>query len=297
MRIVGITTVRNAASTVRVCLLNQLSHGLDRILIVDNGSTDATPAILRRLERHIPISVTRDEGPFRQDDLMTGLLHEATDMGADWVVPFDDDEFLVSDVPFRGRLEMVQREGMLIRLVNFVQRRRRRRDSARALLTMVARPETMVDAGRAAELGRQGRIAIVEVEQPRKLILRASRDVTLDLGSHGAQGIGELELADWCRFLHAPIRAPGVLRDSAEHGRRLRGLRSPDEGWQHQLMADEQEAGRLREQWRMNSWDAELVVGPSRAQLVRDTALADAVRPWVRSPAAQLAARAARRPF
>jgi glycosyltransferase involved in cell wall biosynthesis len=289
--------VRNAASTVRVCLLNQLSHGLDRILILDNGSTDATPTILRRLERRMPISVVRDEGPFRQDELMTGLLHEAADLGADWVVPFDDDEFLVSDVPFRAQLEMVQQDGMLIRLVNFVQRRSRRRDSPRALLTMVTRPESTVDARRAAELGRQGRIAIVEVEKHRKLILRASRDVRLDLGNHGAQGIGGVELADWCRFLHAPIRAPGVLRHSAEHGRRLRGLRSPDEGWQHQLMADEEAAGRLAEQWRMNSWDGELVLGRGGARLVRDDALADAVRPWVRSPLAQLAARAARRPY
>ena len=115
------------------------------------------------------------------------------------MVPFDDDEFLMSDVPFRRRLEMVQRDGMLIRVVNFVQRRGRRRDSPRALLTMDARPERTVDAAQAAALAREGRIAIVEVEKPRKLILRASRSFSLDLGNHGAQGIGELELADWCR--------------------------------------------------------------------------------------------------
>jgi glycosyltransferase involved in cell wall biosynthesis len=297
MRIIGITVVRDAASTIRVCLLNQLGHGIERILVLDNGSTDATPTILRRLQRRIPISVVTDDGPFRQDEFMTGLLHEATDLGADWVVPFDDDEFLASDVEFSGRLGMVQRDGILIRLVNFVQRRGSRRESPRSLLSMVTRPEVTVEASQAIELGRSGKIAVVEVEKKRKLILRASRDLTMDVGNHGAQGIGPLELADWCRFLHAPIRSPGDLKRSAEQGRRISGLRSPHQGWEHFLMAEAEAEGRLDEQWRLNSMDAEMVVGPRRTPLVTDTALAEAVRPWVRSPVAQLAARLARKSF
>jgi hypothetical protein len=297
MRVFGITSVRNAQSIVRVSLLNKLANGIERILVVDNGSTDATATILRRLQSRHPISVIRNDGPFVQDELMTGLLHEATDLGADWVVPFDGDEFLASDVQFTGRLEMVQRDGILIPLVNFVQQRGCRRESPRALLTMVARPAHTVDAAEAARLARAGEIAIVEVEKPRKLILRASHELTLDIGNHGAQGIGELEFADWCRFLHAPIRSRETLELSAEHGRRLAGLRDPDAGWQHFLMAKAEGEGRLEEQWRLNSWDGEFVVGPRRTPLIRDDALAETVRPLVRSRSAQLAARLARRSF
>ena len=297
MRVFGITTVRNAASTIRISVLLHLALGMERILVLDNGSTDATPTILRRLQSRYPVSVTRDDGAFRQDELMTGLLHEAASQGADWVVPFDHDEFLVSDEPLSERLGYVQRDGILIRVVNFVQRRGRRRESPRALLSMVMRPERPVEATQAAAMAAAGRMAVVEAEWPRKLILRGSSDVCLELGSHGAQGIGSLELAEWCRFLHAPIRAQGTLARAAEHGRRVRETRPPDVGWQKLLMADAGDAGRLDEQWRLNSWGRARTIGPGGSTLVGDTALVEAVRPWVRSPGRQLAARISGRPF
>lgn len=297
MRVFGITIVRNAASTIRVCLLRHLALGMERILVLDNGSTDATGSILRRIQARHPVSVTRDDGPFRQDELMTGLLHEATRAGADWVVPFDDDEFLVSDEPLPERLGYVQRAGILVPVVNFIQHRSTRRDSARALLTMTMRAERPVEASQAGALALAGRAAVVEAEWPRNLILRASSELALELGSHGAKGIGGLELADWCRFLHAPLRARTAIRRSAEHVRRLRGLRDSDAGWQHFLMADEVSAGRAAEQWRLNSWDGDQTIGPERAPLVADTELVDAVGPWIRSPARQLAARILLRPY
>ncbi len=280
-----------------MCLLHHLALGMERIIVLDNGSTDATPTILRRMQGRLPVTVGRDDGAFRQDELMTGLLHEAAVAGADWVVPFDDDEFLVSEEPLAERLGYVQRDGLLVRVVNFVQHRRRLRESPRGLLTMTMRAEQPVEASEAPALVLAGKAAVVETEWPRNLILRASREVSLELGNHGAKGVGELELADWCCFLHAPFRARATLLDSAQHGRRVRGLRPPGAGWQHFLMADAADDGSLGEQWRLNSWDEDQVVGPARSPLVADTRLADAVRPWVRSRARHLAARIARRPY
>jgi len=287
----GIISVRNAAATIRVSLIYHMALGMERILVLDNGSTDGTGTILKRLQRRLPISVLHDDGPFRQDEIMTGLLHEAAALGADWVVPFDDDEFLESDYLFTGRLEAVRRDGFLVPVVNFVQHRRTVRESPRALLTMRASVARPVDIARAAELGPRGEIAVVEAEWPRKLILRASSEASIELGNHGATGLGELELADWCRFLHAPLMSPEAIRRSAEQGRRIRAVRSPDAGWQHFLMAEAEEAGRLDEMWRMNSVDGDLRVGPGGSKVVRDDRLADAVRPWIRSRPAQLAAR------
>jgi Glycosyl transferase family 2 len=299
VRVFGITTVRNAASTIRVCLLHQLGLGMERILVLDNGSTDATPAILRRIASRYPVSVTRYDGAYRQDELMTGLLHEAARAGADWVVPFDDDEFLVSDQWVPDRLADVRRDGILVRVVNYVQHRSRRRDSAHGLLTMTMRAEQPVEAARAAALARAGRASVVECEWPRKLILRASTDARLELGNHGAQGIVELELAEWCRFLHAPMRARASLRRTAEHGLRVRDDpgRSQDVNWQHRVMADAAESGRLDEHWLLNSWDDSHVIGPEGRPLVADESLSDALRPLVRSPAKQLAARLLLRPY
>jgi hypothetical protein len=299
VRVFAITCVRNSATTIRVCLLRLLSLGVERILVLDNGSTDATPTILRRMAKRYPVSVVRDDGPYRQDVLMTGLLHEAARAGADWVVPFDDDEFLVSDERLPDRLGYVERDGILVPLINFIQHRSRRRDSPRALLTMTMRAQQPVEATQAAALGRAGRASVVETQWPRNLILRASTDFSIELGNHGARGIGPLELADWCRFLHAPQRSAAGLRRSAEHGRRIRELQGPDPdvNWQHLAMAAAADAGRLDEQWRLNSWDDEHVIGPERRPLVADESLAEAVRPLVRSPAKQLAARLLLRPY
>jgi glycosyltransferase involved in cell wall biosynthesis len=51
VRVFGNTTVRNAAGTIRISVLLHLALGIERILVLDNGSTDATPSILRRLQR------------------------------------------------------------------------------------------------------------------------------------------------------------------------------------------------------------------------------------------------------
>ena len=41
MRVFGITTVHNAASTIRINVLPHLALRMERILVLDNGSTDA----------------------------------------------------------------------------------------------------------------------------------------------------------------------------------------------------------------------------------------------------------------
>jgi Glycosyl transferase family 2 len=298
MRIFGITVVRDVVDTIRVCLLHHLQLGLEHILVLDNGSSDGTATVLRRMQRSHSLSVTRDEGPFRHDELATGLLHEAARRGADWVVPFDADEFLAPDEPLASRLGYVRNDGLLVEVVNFVQERRRRRLSPRGLLTMTRRVREPVDAALAPALARAGRLAVVEAAWPRKLVLRASSEARLAIGNHGADGLGELELADWCRFLHAPLRARAGLARSAEHGRRLNGLRSPDEGWQHFLMADAEAAGRLDDEWRASSWHpASSSIEHEGRQLVADARLAETLRPWVRSRPRQLAARLARRPY
>jgi len=63
------------------------------------------------------------------------------------------------------------------------------------------------------------------------------------------------------------------------------------------MMLEALEAGRLDDQWRLNSWDDDSTLGPGRASLVPDTTLADTVRPWVRPRRAQIAARLMRRSF
>ena len=96
--------VRDEVDIVRLCVLHHLTAGCERILVVDNGSSDGTTTVLRRLAKRTPVSWTFDPGPYAQDELMTGLVGEAARAGADWVLPLDADEFWTGEADLRAAL-------------------------------------------------------------------------------------------------------------------------------------------------------------------------------------------------
>jgi glycosyltransferase involved in cell wall biosynthesis len=131
MQIIGITMMRNEADIADLTIRHHLRIGCDRILAVDNGSTDETPVILERLARRDPrIQWTSDPGTYRQAEIMTGLAREAFDLGADWIMPFDADEFWSCrpglTIPDFLR-DAAGTAGFLAPVVNFVQNRRYQR--------------------------------------------------------------------------------------------------------------------------------------------------------------------------
>jgi glycosyltransferase involved in cell wall biosynthesis len=93
MHIYGILMLRDEADILAVNVLYHLSLGLDKVLIVDNGSSDGTDRILRRLARDKRVRWTRDDSPYRQSEIVTELAREAFRSDADWVAPLDADEF------------------------------------------------------------------------------------------------------------------------------------------------------------------------------------------------------------
>jgi len=90
----AISLVRNEADIIESTIRHLLAQGVDRVLIADNLSSDATPEILARLARTAPVHVGRDSEPAYYQALKMGLLADrARRSGADWIVPFDADEF------------------------------------------------------------------------------------------------------------------------------------------------------------------------------------------------------------
>jgi hypothetical protein len=90
----GISVVRNEADIIAPVIEHLFRQGVDAVLIADNGSTDETPLLLANLAKRYPVHVAVDtEKGHYQAFKMTILSDFARKAGADWIVPFDADEF------------------------------------------------------------------------------------------------------------------------------------------------------------------------------------------------------------
>lgn len=96
MLAVSVSWVRNEADIIETFVRHNLRH-LSRMVIVDNGSTDDTPVIVRRLrEEGLPVELESDPVPVhRQGQTLTRLMHALhASLDPDWIFPLDADEFL-----------------------------------------------------------------------------------------------------------------------------------------------------------------------------------------------------------
>jgi hypothetical protein len=85
--IIAVSSVKNEAAIIETTVRHYLADC--EVIISDGGSTDGTRDILESL----PITVWDQEGPFDQAAEILNLTRAAKARGADWVVPFDADEF------------------------------------------------------------------------------------------------------------------------------------------------------------------------------------------------------------
>ena len=91
----AVTMVKDEADIIELAVAHLFAQGVDHVLVSDNLSTDATPHILARLAAADPrVHVARDPEPaYYQAEKMSRLAWAAWRAGADWVIPFDADEF------------------------------------------------------------------------------------------------------------------------------------------------------------------------------------------------------------
>lgn len=285
MRVFGVTMVRNEADILRVTLLHHLSLGLERIYVVDNGSTDGTSEVLRDLAAEDDrLQWRRDESDWRQGAVFTEAAREAWKSGADWIVPFDGDEFWWSTGrPFLDVLGEAKAGAVRCEVVNYIQDRRVLKRSPEALLSMTYRVASPAGpAERTPELVESGQIAFVEMMYPPKYIVRPSESLQLATGNHVVSGAaGEEAASAQLRCLHAPLRSLETLRGKVEHGVRAVQAGWPaGDGWHvrrwHRIGLE----GGLDQEWAANSHRRGRinVNGEERAMLF-DPTLRDVVSP------------------
>lgn len=236
MLLYGLSMVRNEVNIIHVNVLYHLSLGFDRLLIVDNGSTDGTDRVLRRLGKDPRVRWTRDVGGFQQGKVFTRLAREAFSEGADWVAPVDADDFWYAPKGnFREALEESSAAALRVGMVDFIQRREQWKAARDELRYMTWRaPEPVLRDEHHEELLESRRISYIELARVPKILSRASGQVSLVKGAHQVGGIdGSTEDTNEIKILHAPLRSfAGLEAKAASVGRRgVEGSTTGGPGW------------------------------------------------------------------
>jgi hypothetical protein len=288
VKIYGISLVRNEVDIIRTNVRYHLSLGFDRLLIVDNGSTDGTERILRNLDRNPRVCWIQEPGPYRQAHVFTRLARRAFQEGADWVLPVDADEFWYAPRgDMRGVLAATEASMLQVRLVDFVQRRSQKHSSSDALLHMTRRPARKIEDQREKrKLISANKASYIELGRMPKVASRPSADIQIARGAHSVSGVeGTLEETDELLILHAPLRSFEDLRNKAglAERRRAPGENVLKPSWQTERWERLESEGRLWQEWAANSYDVEdtLKVYGKRRPVVFDPTLRDAVEPFL----------------
>lgn len=91
----AVTVVRDEVDVIGATIEHLLRQGIDHVIVADSGSVDGTVDLLtdmsaREPRLHLALD---DQRAHHQSEKITWLAHVAWRHGADWVVPFDADEW------------------------------------------------------------------------------------------------------------------------------------------------------------------------------------------------------------
>ena len=287
MKIVAISMVRDEADIIATNILFHLATGIDEFLILDNGSSDATPRILRAMSRRTGrVRWTRDAGPYLQSKMTTDLARDAHRDGADWVLVIDGDEFWSAEGGLKAFLAQTPAQVLYAPVVNFIQRREQIESTPEALLTMTRRaPRPLGPIESIEELVVSQQIAFVEMEYPWKCVSRASADIEIHPGNHMVSGLGPPhDRTEQIVCMHAPLRSRDMLVQKAEStGSRVEGGGfQPGQAWHLRRWRRLFEQGLMDAEWAANSYaDGMLDLFGLPRETASDTRLRDAVAPFV----------------
>ena len=263
--------VRNEADIVDAQIAFHLHAGVDFVVAMDNRSEDGTTEILERYARTGHLHLLREEGDdMRQEVWVTRMARlAATELGADWVLNSDADEFWW---PRGGSLKEVletvpERYGVVRGCWrHFLPRPDDGSHFAERMTVRLARPAFPGD-----------KTTIFHAHQ--KVAHRADPSVTVEPGNHDVGGSDLRLLRSWhpIEVLHFSFRSVEQLERKARGGWLRNARYEPTTHW---LLLDEAfREGRLDEYFdSFVVHDDELERGLEDATLASDTRLRDALR-------------------
>jgi hypothetical protein len=301
VKLFGIYVVRNEVDVVGVSISHHLAHGIDRILVIDNGSTDGTVELLQDLRKSGRVEWESDPGPFFSGQMYTRLAQQALAAGADWIAPIGADEFWYAESgDLKTVLSQSHKDVVEAPVVQFIQRRNQLEASPAGLLTMTRRIQNPVGPPRRfGPLLVSGALAYVELEHTTRVMFRASADATLTAGAHKlTSGSENAELTTSIRLLHASLRSRAGLTRKTEKGLRIKQAGYELDDSVHLRRWSEISGDKAIDvEWSANSYreeDGTLDVAGARIQTIFDPTLKTLAAPWIESGAEHVLATAQR---
>lgn len=265
MKSAAIAIVRNAVDLAPLTALHHWLIGVDRLWVVDNGSTDGTYEALKWLADRLPgFRVDSDPGPFNQagmtNDLANALLRE----GFQTIIPFDADEcWNLSLRHVAAEFRRHEANVLSYPVVNYIQSRAVMQAEPGAWRHAIRRVERAINPQMhiSQAVGNQ-RISFAERAFGRKVIIMPppGAEVAYVKGNHSVTFEGQ-KLADLRTIacLHLPLRAASELEKRVvDYKDRHAPFRvSQHTGWRLDYWADRLATDKLMEEWAANSYDAD----------------------------------------
>jgi glycosyltransferase involved in cell wall biosynthesis len=257
MQSIAISVVRNCQDIIGLTVLHHVLLGVDRCIVVDNGSTDGTSERLQAIAKKLPqVEVLSDPSDFHQAVQSAAVANAYSRGKQTLVIQFDADEFWLAPVKSVLR-HMVNHNVNVLScpVVNFVQRRSIDKPTCFSWSSAMRRVDYPEPYD--AESVRTRRCAFIELAYPRKVIWRADGEVVLAKGAHHVDFAGKREGAcEAVAALHLPLRSKLELTKRAyDYAPRFLADRvGPDDSWQSEYFRNEVLRGEAEAQWRANSY-------------------------------------------
>lgn len=263
MKLVMTLLVRDEQDILRENIEFHLARGVDKLIVTDNASTDATPEIVREYERQgVAKLIIEPSDDYSQGKWVTRMARmAAAEDGADWVINNDADEFwwpLEGDL--RSSLESVPADAGVVvcKRVNFVPRAEDGRPFWQRMTLREA--ESFNDFGRPL---------------PPKVAHRGHPEVKVKQGNHKIEEVDLGSRLDDGRIqiLHFPMRSYAqfenkIAKGGAAYARNRDLPKRTGRTWR--LLYEKWQAGELRAHY-----DANVAVEGAAAELLDDRRLSD----------------------
>ena len=281
-RTAGVMLIRDALDIAPLVIGHHLAAGLERIHVIDDGSTDGTSEFLDdlaarsgRVSHH---RVVTDHDP--QAETVSDASNRLIKEGARLIMPFDADEFWdVNPDLLRAWVSDERPRQLTAQWLNFAQTRDHTYPRPRGLLAV--RHHAAIDVDATEEAVSAFEASFLHYGPIPKVMVWSREPITFARGQHavvladGSTGLAE-EAAE-VDVMHVPLRWKSELTKRAFNyePRRARQRAHPGDSWQSLFHLSVMHEQRDHDVWAANSVDEDgcLDVYGRRVPLTRDDRL------------------------